>query len=432
MKNKAESRDLLIKGGRVLTIDPAIGDFETGDVLIRDGLIVEVGVDLQADVPVIDARDHIVMPGFVDTHTHMWNSLWRTVPQPYMNVHRDLGPHYHPEDSYAGVKLTATEMVNAGVTTVHAWEHNCRTPGHVDAEFQALRDVGIRRHYSYGYYHQFTSDQVTDFADIVRARDEWADDLTTVGFASRAVVLDGSIFPTATEEVRQLEWREARRHGLRITHHTGTDQVPYALEAGLGGDDVLFVHGYHWTADAWKEQADMGTRLSFSPYTSMDDGEPMKFGAIRDSGITFSLSYDHLSGPGGADTFRLMHTSYWQARFAKDPVSARELVEYATIGGARALDLQDRTGSITPGKSADIILVDTRRLGLTPLVEPYHALVNSAHPADVATVLVAGRQLKRDGTLLHLDEKQVRESATSALHTLFRRGDLDEQGARRG
>ncbi|WP_157156333.1 MULTISPECIES: amidohydrolase family protein [unclassified Diaminobutyricimonas] len=426
------SRELLIKGGHVLSIDSEVGDLDRGDILVRDGRIVEVSPEIDADVPVIDASEHFVMPGFVDSHTHMWNSLWRTVAQPYPRVHSHLGRHYLPEDSHVGVRLAALDMINGGVTTVHAWEHNCRSSEHVDAELEALRDVGIRRHYSYGYHHDFAPEQITDFADIVRARNQWEDDLTTVGFASRVahVPLD-FWFPTATEEVRQREWAEARKHGLQITHHAGTLPTPYELEVDLGGPDVLFVHAYHWAPEAWKVHADLGTRLSLSPYSSMFRDAPMPFNAIRESGIVVSLSYDHLSGPGSADTFRLMHISHQQAMAAKQSVSARELVEYATLGGAKALAMADRTGSITPGKSADIILVDKRPLGLAPIVDPYHAIVNSAQPGHVSTVMVAGRVLKHEGKLVDVDEKALRDDASRTIEALFRRANLDEFGGLR-
>ncbi|WP_167137366.1 amidohydrolase family protein [Diaminobutyricimonas sp. TR449] len=429
MNGIENSRDYLIKGGHVLTIDPALGDFDGGDVLVRDGKIVEVGQNIQADVPVIDASEHIVMPGFIDTHTHMWNSLWRTVPHPYPRVHSHLGAHYRPEDSHVGVRLAASDMINGGVTTVHAWEHNCRTPEHVDAEFEALREVGIRTHYSYGYHHDFKPEQITDFADIVRARSQWENELTTVGFASRVAYVPLDFwFPTATEEVRQQEWVEARRHGLRITHHAGTNFTTYEQEVKYGGDDVLFVHAYQWGYEAWKIHADMGTKLSLSPYSSMGYSTPMPFNALRDSGIVVSLSYDHLSAPGSADTFRLMHMSHQQARFSKEVITPRELVEYATLGGAKALALEETTGSLTPGKSADIIMVNLRQLGLAPVVDPYHALVNSVQPSQVDTVMVAGKLLKRDGELLHIDEKVVRDDATRTVQELFRRAKLDEFG----
>lgn len=426
------SDTFLIRGGHVLSMDPEIGDLEGGDVLVRDGKIAEVGRDLQvgADVEVIDAQGQLVLPGFVDTHTHMWNSFWRTVPHPYPNVHSQLGRHFRPEDSHLGVKLAASDMINSGVTTVHAWEHNCRTPEHVDAEFQALRDIGIRRHYSYGYHHDFTPDQMTDFADIVRAREQWQDDMTTVGFASRVSGVPYDFyFPTALQEVREREWQEARANGLLITHHAGTNYSSFDVDKDFGGEDVLFVHAYHWDLDAWKILAEQGTAISLSPYAAMGYSTPLPFSALREAGMVVSLSYDHLSGPGSADTFRLMHMSHQQARYTKEVTSPRELVEYATLGGAKALKLDHVTGSITPGKAADIQLFDQKHLGLAPVVDPYLMLVNSGKPDRVSTVIVDGKVLKRDGVLTTgTDPDVLIEDAQRTVQTLFQRAGLDATG----
>jgi len=420
----------IIRGGYVLTLDPQLGEFESADILVRDGKIVEIAPHIESDLPEIDARGCVVIPGFVDTHTHMWNSMWHTVHQPYERVHNKLGRHFTPTDSATGVRLTATDMLKSGVTTVHAWEHNCRTPEHVDAELTALRDSGIRRHYSYGYHHDFLPEQMTDFDDIERARDEWTDELTTVGFASRPTnVPAGFPFPTATPEVREAEFRAARERGLRVTHHVGSAGSSHETYIPLASDGAVFVHAYHWGVDAWKQLADIGTSSSMAPYSSMGYRVPMPFDALIESGINVSLSFDHLGGPGSADPFRAMHIAYHQSRFTNQTLEPKKLLEFATLGGAKALGLSEKTGSLSIGKSADIVVIRTNRLGVAPMVDPYLAVVNSAQPSDVDTVMVGGRLLKHEGALTAVDPNEVTERALETLPRLMKAAGLTPTGA---
>src|SRR5262249_36650162 len=188
----------VLRGGYVMTLDPGIGDIADGDVLVADGRIAVVGKNLAAtaaDAEIIDARGMIVMPGLVDTHTHMWNAVWRTSPVAYIDNQVKLGPHYRPEDSYNAVRLCAAEMLNGGITTVHAWEHNCRTPAHVDAELTALKELGMRALYSYGCTHDIPNDKVSNLEDMLRARQQWQNDLITVGFAARGAGADATPAP---------------------------------------------------------------------------------------------------------------------------------------------------------------------------------------------------------------------------------------------
>jgi len=169
----------------VLTMDPKLGNLADADVHIRDGRIIAIGRNLAAvSGQMIDARGMIVMPGLIDTHTHMWNCLWRTLDTPYIYGHSNLGPQYRPEDSYNAVRLCAAEFLFGGITTVHAWEHNVRSPAHADAELKALTDMGMRTHYSYGYYHHLPADQPMNLEDILRLRRQWQGETVTVGYDS--------------------------------------------------------------------------------------------------------------------------------------------------------------------------------------------------------------------------------------------------------
>ena len=179
-------------------MDPALGDFERGDVHVRNGEIVAVGRDLPAPgAEVIDARNMIALPGLIDTHNHLWNSTCRNVvlegpEKGYFPTVLALGKQYTPEDTYRGVRLGCAEMIYSGVTTVHDWAHNIRSPEHARADIRALMDTGIRGRFSYGTYQGGPPpDETMDVADLERLHREWQtyanDGLLTLGMASRSV-----------------------------------------------------------------------------------------------------------------------------------------------------------------------------------------------------------------------------------------------------
>jgi cytosine/adenosine deaminase-related metal-dependent hydrolase len=148
----------LIRGAYVLTMDEELGTIHDGDVRIEGDRITAVGRELAADgAEVIDGTDCIVLPGFVDTHRHMWGAMLRGCA-----CYGDLGTYFHdvvftyganytPDDTYASSRFGLAEAVDAGITTLHAWEHNLQTRGHAEAAIAALRESGLRGRFSYGF-----------------------------------------------------------------------------------------------------------------------------------------------------------------------------------------------------------------------------------------------------------------------------------------
>src|SRR5439155_669407 len=189
-------REFVIRGATVLTMDPSIGDLGTGDVHVRDGAIVAVGPRIElTNVQIIEGRGMICMPGFVDTHWHLWTSLLRPFVRAdvnelgYFPVSNRLGQLFTPEDSYRSVILGVAEALGAGVTTVHNWAHNVRSPDHADAELSAMRDVGIRGRFAYGPAQGMPDDQPMDMAGLARVKRDWmpGDGLLTLGICSRNI-----------------------------------------------------------------------------------------------------------------------------------------------------------------------------------------------------------------------------------------------------
>jgi len=431
--------EFVIRGATVITIDPKIGDFASGDVHVRDGAIIAVAPAISAGpATVLDGRGMICMPGFVDTHWHLWTSALRPlmrVDQPergYFPVSTRLGALYTPQDSYANVRLGLAEALSAGATTVHNWAHNVRSPAHADAELRAQRELGMRGRFSYGPAQGMPNEEPMDLAGVAKIQREWMpnDGMLTLGICSRNVgasqtALRGQV---SLDMVRQ-EWGGARKLGLPITLHTsGPSPVKLLEDAGLLGPDVQLVHPLLTTAEERKILKDRGVSYSIAPIG--ESGRPAKAGVIQlgemlEAGVKVSISTD-LTGTFNCDFFQCMRILYQQHQHRigkRIPLTAKRLVQIATLDGAVDLGIADRTGSLTPGKRADLILVRTGDINMAPVGDPYEALVMLAQPRNVDTVIVDGRILRRGGEFTALDHAQVvRAAAESAAALRARAG----------
>ncbi|HEY7060470.1 MAG TPA: amidohydrolase family protein, partial [Chloroflexota bacterium] len=363
----------------------------------------------------------------IETHFHMWNSPLRNLVQEgpelgYFALTLGLGQRYTPIDMYRGVRLGAAEALYSGITTVHDWAHNMRGPAYADADLQALVDIGIRARFSYGTPQGgLAPDDPMDLADLARMHRDWDahanGGLLTLGMASRSL----STSPRGATTVAALrrDWDAARALGLPITIHSGTGIVALLEREGLLGPDVQLVNPSRWDDTDREVAARAGASASVSPFSEMRASSA--FVALLEllkQGILVSISVDTPAIAGNTDMFAHMHTLIdMQIAVDGDPLglSARQVLELATINGARDLGLADRTGSLTPGKRADLILVRTTDFNIAPLGDPVTAIVRSAQPHNVDTVVVDGRILKRGGQLTALDPEQVVREAGETL-----------------
>ncbi|MBZ3900149.1 amidohydrolase family protein [Streptomyces griseiscabiei] len=400
----------LLTGGTVVTMDPAVGDLARGDVLIEDGVIVEVAEHLAVPdgAEVIDATDRIVMPGFVDNHRHTWQTAFRgvgadwTFPEWAVAMHGTVKPHYRPEDVYAGTLLGRLEALHSGVTTMLDWYHVAQTPEHEDAAVAALRDAPGRSVFCLGAGWG-TADPVD--AAVRRLRADLGEDggLVTMAFGLRG--------PEATgmdTVARELEL--AAELGLRTSLHV--DLVGGAVAElrahGLLRDTTTFVHGNGLGDEELRMLADAGSSLSISPDVElkMGFGWPMTGRALA-AGLRPTLSVDDVPSAGG-DLFSTMRTAFAVQRGLDGGLRCRDLLAFTTLDAAASCGLDARTGSIAPGKDADIILLRTDDLTVFPVTDPVATVVSHGHPGLVDTVLVAGRTVKRDGTLVDVDLAALR------------------------
>jgi 5-methylthioadenosine/S-adenosylhomocysteine deaminase len=438
-----DRRALLLRGGLVLSMDPGIGTQHDFDVAIRDGEIVDVGPGLDLDgAEEVDASGMIVLPGLIDSHWHMWSSLGRNFiaeGYEYFPAKWATSAFYEPEDFEASVLLGLVEAANAGITTVHNWSHNTRTPEHADAELRAHQQGLLRARYAYGHRDMLPEDEPLSFADIDRVAKEWFGSGSPFeGTVHLGVNLRGP--DLGDMDVFHQEMAEARSRGLPVAIHTmqgGSTKVraPELAEHGYLGPDFLICHFIVATAEDRAAMAAAGTPWSYAVHSELrlaDAGDPRAaLLNMRSAGVTVSLSIDATS-LHPVNLFEAMNVAWnmgipWEGTATAElpALTFHEVLEMATINGARALGLEDVTGSLSPGKRADVLLVRRHDLNVAPVGDPESTVVRSVTPANVDTVIVDGRILKRDGRLLHVDVPEVVARAEDAARRV-----LDRSGGR--
>jgi 5-methylthioadenosine/S-adenosylhomocysteine deaminase len=418
-------KELLIKGGHVVTVDPDLGDLPAGDVLAADGVITAVGQDLRpatADAEVIDAAGRLVIPGLVDTHRHVWQgAIGGYTPQ---ITGAGYGPavltgislKHTPDDVYAGTLWGALQALDAGITTIADWAHNDQSPAHADADLRGLRDSGIRGFFLYGGPGPATDDPNPPHpADARRMRDEYFAS-GSYGRLRMGMALRGPAFTSA--ERNAADFAFARELGLPISIHVGmagTGSAVTTLERDrLLDSDVNYVHGNFLTDAEWDLLAASGGTMTITPSTDM----LMQFGTFPSTGA--ALSRGIVSGFGidticsaGTDLFSEMRLALAaeRSRANASAVSSdkmvptvdlhqRDMLHLATIGGARVWHLESEIGTLTPGKQADIAIIDLRYPHLDGFGDPVAVMVLGAGPADVETVIVGGDVVKHKGQLV--------------------------------
>ena len=420
----------LIRGGTVLSLDRHIGDLSIGDVLIEGDRIVKVGPDLtNGEAELIDATGMIVMPGFVDTHRHIWEGLLRNIGTDvplegrtsYISfVLHKLAPAFRPEDAYVGNLVSALGAIDAGITTLLDWSHIQGSPAHTDAVIQALNDSGLRAVFAYGFpwWGKWEERQPSWFVRAATEHFSSKDQMLTLALAAPG--------PEFTDfEVSRDHWKLARETGARITTHVGVgtygqdSKVQEMGTAGLLGPDTTYIHCTTLNDTEIQMIVDTGGTISLASPVEMMMGHGMPpIQKFLDRGLQPSLSVD-VETNVPADMFNQMRSVLTLQRGlakaeGKTPISPREVLAYATIEGARANGLDSKVGTLTPGKQADLIMLRTDRLNVTPLNDPTTAVVVGMDTGNVDTVIIAGRVMKRGGKLLHVDWGAVKRMTNAS------------------
>jgi 5-methylthioadenosine/S-adenosylhomocysteine deaminase len=427
-----EKPRILLKGGVVLTLDPQVGDFAKADVLIEDGKIREISPNIAVSgeaVAEIDASKRVVIPGFVDTHSHSYQGLLRNIlisgllnPDYNRDIQTTLTPAYQPTDAYAGILVTALGMIDTGTTAMVDISQVSHTPEHSDACVRALQESGIRAVYA---YHRGAGPAAQYPQDIKR--------LQRTYFSSKDQLLTLALTANLNANVFTL----AREVGVPVVQHlVGNDLSPQVLElaqAGLLRPGDEYIHCLGINDAAWRLIKDTGGHVSICAPIDMAMGHGLP--AIQealDHGFRPSLSSDH--GVAIAqDFFSVMRSTYTLQRLLilqrarkgesnlPPLLTCRDMLEFATIEGARCANLENKVGTLTPGKEADIVILRADRLDVWPLNNAPMAVVNLMNPAHVDTVFIAGKVKKWRGNLVGVDTARVLGLVEEARDGVVRR-----------
>jgi cytosine/adenosine deaminase-related metal-dependent hydrolase len=450
----------LIRNGLIVTMDSELGDIHNGSILVDGENIAEVGRDLQAPdgCEVIDAAGMIVIPGLVDMHKHLWQTALRavvgdlTLVDYFHGVRRNYLSRYRPEDVRIGTYVGALELLHSGTTTVLDHSHGVVTPDHADALAEAELAAGVRGVWAYGYCPVETQDGSQAFgshadriSDAFRVREQYFSSdgsLLSMGIA----MTEQGLLPL---ELTEDELRSAQEmDAVWTTHcHCGPGNAPitrgfHTLYAkGFIDQRAVLSHCNEFGVDDFAVVAETGAHFASSPDSEIALGiaRPTPYMYALLAGVQPSLGTDCVTCMS-TDMFACMRMALTFARhqFNSGPghtfetvtqqaVSTRDVFRWATIEGAKALGLEHRIGTLTPGKAADIVLVDATAINLAPVLDPVADLVLHAHAGNVDTVLVNGTVRKRGGTLVDVDLAKLLSELSASRDYLV--GDADVSDA---
>jgi len=421
--------EFTIAGAHVMTMDGALGDIAGGSVHVRNGEIVAVGKDIAGGGEKIDGTGMIVMPGIVETHWHMWNTIFRSfagdrLEEGYFPTVARFGQQMSPDDIFQSTRLSAAEAINSGMTFVHSWCHNVRSTAHAEADISALAEVGIRARHSCGWPQGVPDTQSADQAPIESLARDWKswsnDGLITLGMAWRGQFRAGPIKP----EVYQPEFDNARKLALPITVHVASahkavNQIEPLYKAKLMGKDVQLIHTLSANAAELDMIKESGCSVSVSPGSELRIGYGYpQIGEMLAKGIPLGISVDTSALTGSSNLFgvlKLARDSENAKAESEFKMTARKALELGTIEGARSMGLDDRIGSLTPGKRADLIAISPNTLNMAVVTDPAHLVLEATAAENVDTVVVDGRILKARGKLVAVDTPKVIAGARAAL-----------------
>jgi cytosine/adenosine deaminase-related metal-dependent hydrolase len=460
-------RRYLIRGGHVMSMDPQVGDFPQGDVLVEGNKIVAVGPNLKppSGAGIIDAAGRVVMPGFIDTHHHQFETALRSFlangilindgsgspsadPTYYEYVLLKFAPVYRPEDVYVSELYGGLAQLDGGVTTVHDISQIHHSPEHSDAAIQALFDA--ERRAALGYFESAGGVAGNQYPqDALRIKQRWfssSDQLVHM-------IMGGEVYlgePTYTQA-----WHIGRQLGLQIAAHIlspfGIRPILDDLAQGTGrvnndiglGPDNLFIHMTGMSDLGWQGVKDAGAQVSiaFPIEMNMRHGIPPIL-KMQELGMEPSLSSD-VEVTMTADFFTQMRSAMTMQRMVVNQMileqgdftfpnqwptpapgtppllNVRDVLRFATVNGAKHLRLDGKTGSLTPGKEADIILLDATAPNVAPLNNVPGAVVSLMDRSNVETVIVAGKVRKWKGTLLGTDMNRLRRQLEASRDRIF-------------
>jgi 5-methylthioadenosine/S-adenosylhomocysteine deaminase len=444
VNSKGESlehgRSIVFRNGIVITMDNTHRVLKNSDVLIVDGVIKEVGTNVSApdDALSIDASGGIIMPGMIDTHRHMWQTAMRgygadwSLSQYFVWYYLQHGKNFRPEDIYAGNLLSGIEAIDAGVTTSVDWSHGLATTQHADAAVDAFEAVPGRFVLAYGNIQAAPWEWSVDpaFKDFYQRRIDGKGDM--LGFQMAFDVLGDAAFP------EQVAFDVAKDLGVPVTTHagvygvTGDESIRLMHENNCMSPDSVFVHCSSLSADSYNRIAASGGSASVANESEQSAGQgyPSSW-RLRQFDIPISLSHDTTVW-WSADLFTAMRTTigadrsrqHFEAQLKGESVThldvrCEDVIHWATRGGAKALGLDDKIGSIEAGKRADVVLIkNDASPAMFPIINPHGHVVMQAQRGDVDTVVIDGNIVKHEHNLVGIDLAAARSAAEKTVSFL--------------
>jgi len=472
------NRRYVIRGGAVMSMDPHVGDFPQADVLVQGKTILAVGPNLQAGgAAEIDATGRIVMPGFVDTHHHQFETILRSwladgvlindgsgsvsgSTTYYENILLKFATVYRPQDVYINELFGGLSQLDDGVTTVHDVSQIHHTPQHSDAAIQALFDT--QRRAAFGYFEGAGEGVTVNTQGYAYPQD--ATRIKAKYFSSTdqlvTMIMGGEVY--LGDATTQKSWTLGRQLGLQVAAHIlspfSIRPIMDKLALGQGGVDAqgnppgnigigpdnLFIHMTGMSDMAWQRVHDVGAQVSiaFPIEMNMRHGQPPIL-KMQSLGMEPSLSVD-VECTMTADFFTQMRVAMNMQRMLVNQMileqgdfsppnqwptpaptlpqllTTRDVLRFATMNGAKALRLDGKVGSLKPGKEADIIILDATRINVAPLNQVPGAVVSLMDRTNVETVIVAGKIRKWKGQLLDVDLPGLRRQLEASRDFVFK------------
>ena len=429
------NRRVLLRGGTIISMDRAVGDFVQGDILIEGKKIAAVGTNVKASgsaLRIVDASNTILIPGFVDCHRHSWEGvLRRIIPNGDIGkytatTHQGFAPYYRPHDMYVSNLITALGCIDAGITCIVDNSHNSRSAAHSDAAVQALFDSGIRAVHASGAPQTGTWDH------------QWPQDLERLQkrfFSSEDQLVTLRMF----SGLDRANYELARKLNLRITTEFQGAAAAATLEQfwneKLLGPDITYNHCGGLTDLAWQRIRESGGTVDVCPRSdpqyALGEGFPA-FQKALDHGIRPGLSVDN-EVSYGTDMFTEMRVVFNIQRAvatnrrvngdANPPklVNVREVLECATVNGAGCAGLAAKCGTLSPGKEADIVMIRTDDINLYPSNNALGTVVAAADIKNVDTVIIGGVIRKSGGRILGVNWPKLRAQIDESRNYLFQK-----------
>jgi cytosine/adenosine deaminase-related metal-dependent hydrolase len=421
---------ILVKSGNIVSMDPAIGDLAGADILVEDDRIAAVAKNIEVEgADVLDASRMIVLPGLINGHLHTWQTGLRglaadwTVAQYMQAMHRGLATLYRPDDIYVGNLLGALNQINNGATTLVDWCHNNPTPDHTDAAIRGLEEAGIRALFLHGSPKPDPKPGQKHFSEIPMPRSEVARLRKTkfssdTGLITFGLAILGPYY--STYDVTRADLELAREFDLFASMHVGGGQSKIAngferlLDAKLVDERTTVVHGNDIRPDTIGRMVDQGATFTVTAEIElqMGYGDPLT-GVLSSKNAPISIGTD-VEPAVGSDLFTCMRITLQHernrgimesvTRLGSRPqlsaLTCRDALSWVTTGAAKIAGLDREVGSLTPGKQADIVMLRADDMNMMPAHDLVGCVVMQASPANVDTVMIAGRIVKRNGKLL--------------------------------